>query len=191
MTGENVRSVRVPVFARLAMLAALLAGLVLVSIPRSASGWVWWTGIDPLVRVGDEELSITIKWDPKDTCDIEKAIPVRVRIPQGTEAKLISESKGIFECGPIVTRTEIDYGDPDEDQPGQKDGRPGKDRGKSEQSRGRGHDSRDRDIQVSVKVPSKENFEVHVHLEWAGRPQTHSMLIGKTNQRIHGSMQLP
>ena len=89
------------------LVAAASAVLAFMVAAPVVYGGLRWTGFDPELQVGGHKVNITIFAPTGRWCDVEGPVDVRVWVPKGTDARLVSESEGDDGGCTVVTSTTI------------------------------------------------------------------------------------
>jgi hypothetical protein len=77
--------------------AGMLATMAL--LPGVASAWITWSGMDPIIDLGDRgTMSIFVEWPTEMTCDVGSTIDIKVALPKDVKGKVVAESNGSFPC---------------------------------------------------------------------------------------------
>lgn len=93
-------------------LVAVAGAMAISAVPTVGLAWMSWDGIDPIIsNVAGKTMNIYIEWPAEFTCQIDQDVRVKVRLPQGTDAVLTSESMSGFPCDGvsrvITTTTDV------------------------------------------------------------------------------------
>ncbi len=94
--------------SKLKMSVAVVVVAVSMLMVSVVHGGILWSGMDPVVQVGDSTVNVTVYWPAGYECSIKGPIEVNVHVPEGIAASVVSESSDNFQCGTIATLTEID-----------------------------------------------------------------------------------
>lgn len=87
-------------------------GVVVVAISMLmvsvVHGGILWSGMDPVVQVGDDTIAVEVFWPSQYDCSVQGPIEVSVQVPEGIAASVVSESTDSFCGSDINTLTVID-----------------------------------------------------------------------------------